>query len=135
MMLKYTLVALLMVLAAGILGRLDGVSFALQPEAKKVYRHIVLFKFKEDASAEQIQEIVSAFKQLSNEINTIVAFEHGTDVSPEKLSKGFTHCFQVTFRTREDLEAYLPHPSHQAFTMKLKPILADVLVVDYWTEF
>lgn len=101
---------------------------------EKVYRHVVLFKFKEEATPEQIEAIVAAFSHLRKEIDTIIGFEHGTDVSPEKLAKGFTHCFLVTFRNREDLEAYLPHPSHQAFTKKLKPILADVLVVDYWAN-
>ncbi len=101
---------------------------------KKVYRHLVLFKFKEDATKEQIDQIVTAFGNLKNEIDTILGYEYGTDVSPEKLAKGFSHCFLVTFRNKKDLEAYLPHPAHQAFTVKLKPILADVLVVDYWTE-
>lgn len=98
------------------------------------YRHVVLFKFKEDATAEQIDEIVKAFGDLSKQIDTIVSYEHGTDVSPEKLSKGFTHCFLVTFASKTDLENYLPHPAHQEFTVKLKPILADVLVVDYWVK-
>ena len=103
-------------------------------QPKQQYRHVVLFKFKEDATAEQIDEIVIAFGDLSKQINTIVGYEHGTDVSPEKLAKGFTHCFLVTFNSKDDLEAYLPHPAHQAFTEKLKPILSDVLVVDYWTK-
>lgn len=93
-----------------------------------------MFKFKDEATAEQIADIVASFGKLKKEIDTIIGYEHGTDVSPEKLAKGFTHCFLVTFRSKEDLEAYLPHPSHQAFTQKLKPLLADVLVVDYWTE-
>jgi len=101
---------------------------------EKVYRHVVLFKFKEDATKEQIQEIVTAFGELKNQINTVLRYEYGTDVSPEKLAKGFSHCFLVTFRSKQDLEKYLPHAAHQAFTAKLKPILADVLVVDYWAE-
>ena len=104
------------------------------PEDAKVYRHMVLFKFKQDASPDQIQDVVAAFGQLQKHIETIIGYEHGTDVSPEKLSKGFTHCFLLTFRSKTDLEAYLPHPAHQAFTVKLKPILADVLVVDYWAR-
>lgn len=103
-------------------------------ESEKVYRHLVLFKFKEDATKEQIEQVVAAFGNLKNEINTVLGYEFGTDVSPEKLAKGFSHCFLVTFRNKKDLEAYLPHPAHQAFTVKLKPILADVLVVDYWAE-
>ncbi len=102
--------------------------------SEKVYRHVVLFKFKEDATKEQIDQVVAAFGNLKNEIDTVLGYEYGTDVSPEKLAKGFSHCFLVTFRNKKDLEAYLPHPAHQAFTLKLKPILADVLVVDYWAE-
>jgi len=103
-----------------------------KPQEAKVYRHMVLFKFKEEATPEQIQEVVTDFGKLQEQIETIIGYEHGTDVSPEKLAKGFTHCFLLTFRSKTDLEAYLPHPAHQAFTVKLKPILADVLVVDYW---
>ncbi|TWT64107.1 Dabb family protein [Rubinisphaera italica] len=121
----------LCVVCAGMFSMVSG-----QPktEAERVYRHIVLFKFNDDATTEQIDEIVTAFGQLKNEVDTIISYEHGTDVSPEKLAKGFTHCFLVTFKSKADLEAYLPHPSHIAFTEKLKPILSDVLVVDYWTE-
>lgn len=106
----------------------------LEQKPSRVYRHVVMFKFKKEATPEQITEVVTAFGQLRDEIDSIIGYEYGTDVSPEKLAKGFTHCFLVTFRSKEDLEAYLPHPAHQAFTQKLKPILADVLVVDYWAE-
>ena len=105
-----------------------------EPTSERVYRHVVLFKFKDNATEQKIDEIVQAFGNLENEIDTIIGYEHGTDVSPENLSKGFTHCFFVTFQNKADLEAYLPHPAHKAFTQKLKPILADVLVVDYWTN-
>ncbi len=127
------------VLLAGMIGMVQGdpapgKAESTQADSQRLYRHVVLFKFKEDASQEQIDEIVDAFGSLQDEIDTIIGYEHGTDVSPEKLSKGFTHCFMVTFKSKADLDAYLPHPAHQAFTVKLKPILADVLVVDYWTQ-
>ena len=49
-------------------------------------------------------------------------------------SKGFTHCFVVTFADEKGREAYLPHPAHKAFVNVLLPVLDDVLVVDYWTK-
>jgi len=135
-MLKFVLIPCFLLAAFGGLSAEQG--FSDEPKADKtpdrVYRHVVLFKFKEDATAEQIDGIVTAFGQLEKEIDTIIGYEHGTDISPEKLAKGFTHCFLVTFKSDEDLKAYLPHPAHQAFTQKLKPILADVLVVDYWAN-
>ena len=44
---------------------------------------MVLFKFKADATQEQVQEIVAAFGQLPRKIDGITAYEWGTNVSPE----------------------------------------------------
>ena len=95
------------------------------------YRHVVFFKFKEDASEEQIAAIEKAFAELPEKIDSIKAFEWGTNVSPEELDKGFTHCFLVTFADKAGLEVYLPHPDHKAFVAKLKPIMEDAVVLDY----
>lgn len=107
-----------------------------QADKKKemLLRHVVLFKFKADATPEQIDRVVAGFRELPGKIKEIHSFEWGTDNSPEKLSKGHTHCFLVTFRSEGDRDAYLPHPAHQAFVAVLKPILEDVTVVDYWAQ-
>jgi hypothetical protein len=97
-------------------------------------RHVVLFKFKEDASEEDIEEVEEAFSALPDKISEISDYEWGTNNSPEGLDKGFTHCFIVTFDSEEDREVYLPHPDHQAFVEVLEPHLEDVLVVDYWAN-
>ena len=99
-----------------------------------VLRHVVLFKFKDGTTDEQIEQIENAFCALPSKIHTIHAFEWGTDVSVENLSQGFTHCFMVTFLTEADRAAYLPHPAHKAFGKLLGPHLDKVLVVDYWTR-
>ena len=100
-------------------------------EGSGPYRHVVLFGFKEDATQEQISEIEKAFAALPSEIEHITDYEWGTNVSPEGLNEGLTHCFFVTFKDKAGLEAYLPHPAHKAFVAKLKPILEKVVVVDY----
>jgi len=97
-------------------------------------RHVVLFKFKESASAKQVKAIEDAFRALPTKIDTISGFEWGTDVSVEDLADGFTHCFFVTFKTQEGLKAYLPHEAHQDFVALLKPHLDKVLVFDYWAR-
>lgn len=102
-------------------------------EPERLLRHVVLFRFKEDATEEQIGEIEAAFAALPSQIDAVHDFEWGTNNSPEGLEQGFTHCFLVTFRDEEGRAAYLPHPAHQAFVAKLRPILEEVLVVDYWT--
>jgi hypothetical protein len=100
---------------------------------ERVLRHVVLFKFKPDATQDQIRGIEQAFAKLQEQIDTIEDFEWGTDNSPEMLSQGFTHCFFVTFKDEEGRAKYLPHPAHQAFVAQIKPILEEALVVDYWT--
>ncbi|MFT5496951.1 MAG: hypothetical protein ACI9TH_002351 [Kiritimatiellia bacterium] len=104
---------------------------AMGAQADSPYRHVVLFKFKDDAPADKVVEVEKAFMALKGKIPLIQQVEWGKNVSPEGLDNGFTHCFFVTFKNKADLEKYLPHPEHQAFVELLKPQLDRVLVVDY----
>jgi quinol monooxygenase YgiN len=103
----------------------------LATAADTPYRHVVFFKFKDSATPEQVQAIETAFGELAKKIDTVKGYEWGTNVSPEGLNDGFTHCFFVTFADKAGLDAYLPHAEHQAFVAKLKPVLDKVCVVDY----
>jgi hypothetical protein len=94
-------------------------------------RHVVLFKFKDTATPEQVKKVEDAFRALPKKVPAILDYEWGTNMSPEKLDQGFTHCFFLTFKTAADRDAYLPHPDHNAFGKVLRPILDKVLVVDY----
>jgi hypothetical protein len=98
----------------------------------KALRHVVLFKFKDESSAEDVQKVVDTFMELPSKIDVIQDFEWGTNNSPEGLAQGFTHCFFVTFKSEEDRDIYLPHPEHKAFVDVLGPHLDKVLVIDYW---
>jgi lysophospholipase L1-like esterase len=102
--------------------------------AGKLLRHVVLFKFKDEVTKDQIQEVVDAFAKLPGRISEIHDFEWGTDVSPENRSDGFTHCFFVTFRDARGRDAYLPHTAHQEFVKLVGPRIDKVLVVDYWAK-
>lgn len=95
------------------------------------FRHVVFFKFKADATPEQVKEIEKAFAELPSKIPTVVRYEWGTSESVEKLNDGYTHCFLVTFKDKAGLEAYLPHEAHKAFGAKLKPLLEKAFVFDY----
>ncbi len=97
-------------------------------------RHVVLFKFKADATPSQIDHLVKEFQKLPSRIPEIKEFEWGTDSSPEGKNKGFTHCFLVTFADEAGRDAYLPHPAHKEFVAQLRPLLEDVTVVDYWAK-
>ncbi len=99
--------------------------------AESEFRHVVLFKFKPGATAEQVKEIEKAFAELPSKIDSIKGYEWGPSESVEGLNDGFTHCFLVTFKDKAGLEAYLPHEAHKAFGAKLKPLLEKALVFDY----
>ena len=98
---------------------------------KNVYRHVVMFQFKEGISKNQVAEVEVAFMALQGQIDTIVDIEFGTNVSPEGLNDGLTHCFLVTFKNKAGLEVYLPHAAHKKFVDLIKPRLEKVMVIDY----
>lgn len=102
--------------------------------SKDQLRHVVLIKFKESSTRDEIATVEKAFSELPGKIPEIKDYEWGTNNSPEGLAKGFTHCFFVTFESEKDRAVYLPHPDHEAFVEVLKPHLEDVLVVDYWAS-
>lgn len=94
-------------------------------------RHVVHFKFKADADKAQVQKVVEEFAALKKKIDVITEMEWGTNVSPEGLDKGFTHCWIISFKDAKARDAYLVHPAHKAFVDILKPVMGDALVVDF----
>ena len=106
---------------------------AVQSEPQKVLRHVVLFKFTDASTAEDVKKVEDAFGALKGKISLIKDYEWGTNSSPENLNQGLTHCFFVTFHSDKDRDDYLVHPDHQAFVEVLKPYLDKVTVIDYWT--
>jgi esterase/lipase superfamily enzyme len=105
-----------------------------KPAKSKKLVHMVSFKFKSTAQPAQIDEVVTAFRGLKKKISEIKSFEWGTNVSPEKHDKGFTHGFILTFKDAAARDAYLVHPDHQAFGKLVGPVLEDVFVIDYWAQ-
>ena len=93
--------------------------------------HIVHFKFKSDATPAQIAAVEKDFAALKGKIDVVQSLDWGTDISPEKLSDGFTHCWVLTFKSEKDRDTYIAHPAHQAFVGTLKQVLEKPLVVDF----
>ena len=96
-----------------------------------VIRHVVCFRFIENAHRQEIKRVETEFSSLQDKISGIKSLEWGKNNSPEGLNKEFTHCFIVTFTDTKAREQYLPHPDHQKFVSILKPILEDVFVIDF----
>ncbi|MGQ0633903.1 MAG: DUF459 domain-containing protein [Planctomycetaceae bacterium] len=92
-------------------------------------RQVLLFKFKDEVSQEQVQEVVDVFRALPRKIDTIGAFEGGLIV-PDKLAQGFTHCFTMTFKNNAALQAYREHAAHIEFVKLLVPRVEKILIVN-----
>ena len=103
------------------------------PKTKKL-RHVVGFKFKPEVTPEQMQKATEDFRNLKAQIPQILEFEGGPDVAIENKSGKYTHCFVVTVKNQDDLNIYGEHPVHKAFSQSVDPLLAEVMVVDYWAE-
>ena len=93
--------------------------------------HIVHFKFKADATPAQITQVEKDFAALKGKIEIVQTLDWGTDISPEKLGDGFTHCWVLTFKSEADRDAYIVHPAHKAFVATLGGVLEKPLVVDF----
>ncbi len=104
------------------------------PTSNRVLRHVVNLQYKDSATPEQVEMAVQAFLDLEHKIPAIIGFEWGVNNSPEGKSKAFTHCFTLTFKDEDGREDYLEHPAHLALLDQVGPLIADVLVMDYWGD-
>jgi hypothetical protein len=92
--------------------------------------HIVLFRWKPDASPEAVAAAVEGLRALKAKIPGILDLSCGMNFSAR--SQGYETGLVVRFVDRAALEAYGPHPAHQEVVQSLiHPIRADIIAVDY----
>ncbi|MBL8825482.1 MAG: Dabb family protein [Planctomycetaceae bacterium] len=118
----------------GVLLAMSPLAHSAEAQPSRVLRHIVLYQFKPEISAAQVQEVIDTFAALPKKIDTIIGFEHGLNISQEGKSDGLTHAFQVTFRNEADLKKYLDHPAHLDYVKVVKDRRLKVVVFDYWVD-
>jgi hypothetical protein len=101
----------------------------------KLLFHVVSLKFKQGTTKEQIKAVEEAFAGLKEKIPGIAAMTWGTNISPEKLNKGFTHCFVVASTAKSRATPTCPTLSiNKALGKVLGPVLEDVFVIDFWGD-
>ena len=93
--------------------------------------HVVAFKFKDEVLKDQIDKVCKDFRSLKKTVPEILSYKAGANNSPEKLNKGFTHCFILTFKDAKARDTYLPHPAHKEFGKSLGGLISDVFVIDF----
>jgi len=110
-----------------------GFTMGCETDKSDYVRHVVVFKYKPEATESQIKEITDAFRALKDKVPGIVSFETGENNSPENLNQDFTHVYLLTFTNEEARDNYLPHPEHKKFGELLRSsgIFDGVFVIDY----
>ena len=91
--------------------------------------HLVLFAVNDDASAEDVEDLLSSIRDLRGSIPDVMDLSVGEDFSGR--AGGYTHGLFVRFRTADDLREYLDHPDHRAVVEKLEKFTTGRLVADY----
>lgn len=94
-------------------------------------RHILFITFTDSALPEQILAVRTAFLQIPDRIQGVTSVEWGVNDSPEDKNVGFTHCVLMTFADETARQQYLPHPIHDALKRIFRPVLRDIIVLDY----
>jgi hypothetical protein len=97
-----------------------------------MYEHMVFFKFNNSLTPEKEQSLLEKLKAFKGAIPGIVELTFGINVTEEKeRGQGYTLGLRVTFKDKEALNKYGPHPVHQDFVQSLGGVIENVIVVDY----
>lgn len=94
-------------------------------------RHILLIEFKDEASSEQIEEVKALFATIPAKVDGVVSTEWGSNDSPEGKNQNYTHAVMMTFADEAGRQNYLPHPEHDALRAVFRPLVKDIVVLDY----
>jgi uncharacterized protein (DUF1330 family) len=121
---KLSLITVLVVCGLGLRAQI-GLADSTRPVV-----HTVLFQFKAEASAAQVAGLMKSIGQLNKTIPGILQVSSGENFS--ERSKGYTHAVVMIFDNAAALKTFYVHPEHQRLIREqIKPILADMIVVDY----
>jgi hypothetical protein len=101
-------------------------------DAPAMLVHMVWFKWRADATEEQIASAIAALVALKDKIPCILELSVGKNVTTRTPH---THGLLVKFASIDDLPVYSDHPEHQAVVKgHILPIKEEILALDYNTE-
>ncbi|GMT47010.1 MAG: stress responsive protein [bacterium] len=93
-------------------------------------KHIVLFKLKHEASAEDLQQLVEDLRGLEETTEGIMKeCLVALDVLPSDRS--YDIILDSTFDSLDHLQQYLVHPKHMEVVKNIRRLCASVAKVDY----
>jgi hypothetical protein len=94
-------------------------------------KHIVLVKFKDGTSEEQITQLFDELLDSTEVIPGIEDYVSGAHSSPENLNHGYTHGFIMTFADASARDSFLPHPENERVKALMTPHVDSMIVVDF----
>lgn len=91
--------------------------------------HIVMFAFKPEGKAENLQNVKKALEALPALIEPLEDMEVGVNFSDSE--RAFDLVLTSTFADKEGLKTYQVHPEHQKVVQLIKEVTIQSRVVDY----
>jgi len=91
--------------------------------------HIVMFRFKDENKAENIEKVKSMLEALPEKIESLKSMEVGVDFLHSERSMDLV--LTSIFDDKDGLEAYRVHPAHQEVVSFIKEVTVESRVVDY----
>jgi Stress responsive A/B Barrel Domain len=91
---------------------------------------VVLFRWKPEATAEDVSRVEEALHQLPSKIPCIKAYRFGRDLGVQDGNADFA--LVADFTDQEGLLTYANHPDHQTVLQNtIRPILAQREAIQY----
>ncbi|CAN7348710.1 Dabb family protein [Paenibacillus sp. LjRoot153] len=95
--------------------------------------HIILLKFMESTTNEQLHKVIERFKSLRNHLEGVLDLQAGLNFSDR--NQGFQVVLTIRFENRGALQAYEVNPEHQACSAFIRESgRLDGIVVDIETS-
>ena len=93
-------------------------------------KHMVLFRFKEDAPQQAIDAILAEYATFPVHYPKMRRFDIGRNISSR--DDRFTHAFVIEFDNADDLDEYLNSGSHEEHVReRFRPIIAERAIVSF----
>jgi hypothetical protein len=91
--------------------------------------HLVFFAVKDDASPDEVEDLLASIRGLKDEIPSTVDLTVGEDFSGR--AGDYTHALYARFQDTAGLQEYMQHPAHLAVVEKLNTTTTGRIVADY----
>jgi hypothetical protein len=91
--------------------------------------HIVMFLFKEENKAQNIQKAKEMLEALPDAIDELLSMEVGINFTESERAMDMS--LYSTFDTKRELDIYATHPAHLKVVEFIKSVTTVSKVVDY----